>query len=168
MSVSNDDKSRKLHYSSVPTVSVIMNCYNGEQYLKEALDTIYAQTYQDWEIIFWDNASTDSSAEIARSYGDKLKYFRGEKTVPLFAARNYALKEARGEFIAILDCDDLWLPTKLEEQVPLLEKDEKVGLVYSDAFLFNQKGKEKRQFEITKPHRGNVFPELLCSNFLNS
>ena len=168
MSVSNDNKSRKLHDSSVPTVSVIMNCYNGEQYLKEALDTIYAQTYQDWEIIFWDNASTDSSAEIARSYGDKLKYFRGEKTVPLFAARNCALKEARGEFIAILDCDDLWLPTKLEEQVPLLEKDEKVGLVYSDAFLFNQKGKEKRQFEITKPHRGNVFPELLCSNFLNS
>jgi len=168
MSISNDNESRKFHDSSVPTVSVIMNCYNGEKYLKEAIDSVYAQTYQNWEIIFWDNASTDSSAEIARSYDDKLKYFRGENTVIIYAARNYALKETRGEYIAILDCDDLWLPTKLEEQVPLLEKDEKVGLVYSDAFLFNERGKEKRQFGITKPSRGNVFSELLCSNFINT
>ena len=162
------DKELNNEQLHVLKVSVIMNCYNSEKYLKEAIDSVYIQTYQDWEIIFWDNASTDSSAEIAGSYDDKLKYFRGENTVPLYAARNYALKEARGEYVAILDCDDLWLPTKLEEQIPLLEKDEKVGLVYSDAFLFNQKGKEKRQFEITKPHRGNIFPELLCSNFLNS
>jgi len=154
--------------SRAPKVSVIMNCYNGERYLKEALDSIYTQTYQNWEIIFWDNASTDSSAEIARSYDNKLRYFRGEKTVPLFAARNYALKETRGEYVAILDCDDLWLPTKLEEQLPLLEKDEKVGLVYSDAFLFNQKGEKRRQFEITKPYSGNVFPELLFCNFINT
>jgi glycosyltransferase involved in cell wall biosynthesis len=153
---------------NIPKVSVIMNCYNSEKYLKEAIDSVYTQTYQNWEIIFWDNASTDSSAEIARSYDDKLKYFRGEKTVPLYAARNYALKEARGEYIAILDCDDLWLLTKLEEQIPLLEKDEKVGLVYSDAFLFNQIGKERRQFGITKPYRGNVFSELLFSNFINT
>jgi len=163
-------KDKKLNNKQlqIPKVSVIINCYNGEKYLKESIDSVYAQTYQNWEIIFWDNASTDSSAEIARSYNDKLKYFRGEKTVPLFAARNYALKETRGEYIAIIDCDDLWLPRKLEEQLPLLEKDEKVGLVYSDAFLFNQKGKERRQFEITKPCRGNVFPELLCNNFINT
>ena len=163
-------KDRELYNErlKVPKVSVIMNCYNGEQYLKEALDSIYTQTYQNWEIIFWDNASTDSSAEIARSYDNKLRYFRGEKTVPLFAARNYALMEARGEYIAILDCDDLWLPTKLEEQLPLLEKDENVGLVYSDVFLFNQKGTEKLLSKLRNPCRGNIFSKLLIENFINT
>jgi glycosyltransferase involved in cell wall biosynthesis len=154
--------------SEAPTVSVIMNCYNGEKYLNEAIDSVYTQTFENWEIIFWDNVSTDSSAEIAKRYDDKLKYFRGEKTIPLYAARNYALKKARGKYIAILDCDDLWLPTKLEEQIPLLERDDAIGLVYSDAFLFNKRGKEKRQFEITKPYRGYVFSELLLSNFINT
>ena len=153
---------------NIPKVSVIMNCYNSEKYLKEAIDSVYTQTYQNWEIIFWDNASTDSSAEITRSYDDKLKYFRGEKTVPLYAARNYALKEARGEYIAILDCDDLWLPTKLEEQIPVLEKNEEIGLVYSDAFLFNEKGKVKQSFESKEPFRGNIFSELLFCSFINT
>jgi len=162
------DKELNNDQLNVPKVSVIMNCYNSEKYLKEAIDSVYTQTYQDWEIIFWDNASIDSSAGIARSYDDKLRYFRGEKTVPLYAARNYALKEAKGEYIAILDCDDLWLPTKLEEQIPLLEKDEKVGLVYSDAFLFNEKGKVKQSFESKEPFRGNIFSELLFCSFINT
>ncbi|MFQ5787672.1 MAG: glycosyltransferase [Thermodesulfobacteriota bacterium] len=162
------DKELNNEQLETPRVSVIMNCYNGEKYLKESIDSVYKQTYQNWEIIFWDNASTDRSAEIARRYDNKLKYFRGDKTVPLYAARNYALKRARGKYIAILDCDDLWLPTKLEEQLPLLEKDERVGLVYSDAFLFNEKGKEKRSFESRKPYRNNIFSELLLCNFINT
>ena len=69
----------KLTQSS-PTVSIIMNCLNGGKYLREAIDSIYAQTYHDWEIIFWeDKASTDHSSEIAKSYGDKLRYFKGDK-----------------------------------------------------------------------------------------
>ncbi len=66
-----------------PKVSVIMNCFNSEKYLREAIDSVYAQTYKDWEIIFWDNASTDHSKEIAKSYDNKLKYSRGKETVPL-------------------------------------------------------------------------------------
>jgi len=163
-----EDKEFNDDQLNVPKVSVIMNCYNSEKYLKEAIGSVYTQTYQNWEIIFWDNASTDSSAEITRSYDDKLKYFRGEKTVPLYAARNYALKEARGEYIAILDCDDLWLPTKLEEQIPVLEKNEEIGLVYSDAFLFNEKGKVKQSFESKEPFRGNIFSELLFCSFINT
>ena len=114
----------------MPTVSVIMNCFNGEKYLREAIDSVYAQTYKNWEIIFWDNASTDNSAEIAKSYDEKLRYFRGEKTVPLYAARNLALKQAKGKYIAFLDCDDYWLPQKLERQVEIFESDKKIGLVY--------------------------------------
>ncbi|HZY30567.1 MAG TPA: glycosyltransferase, partial [Candidatus Methylomirabilis sp.] len=62
-----------------PRVSVIMNCLNGERYLREAMDSVFAQTYTDWEIVFWDNASTDASAEIAKGYGDRVRYFRSEE-----------------------------------------------------------------------------------------
>lgn len=153
---------------TTPVVSVIMNCYNSSRYLKEAIDSIYSQTFKDWEIVFWDNASTDNSPEIAKNYDSKLRYFRGENTVPLYAARNLALEYARGDYIAIIDCDDLWLPTKLEEQVSLIEKDNEVGMVFSDVILFNEKGMEKPFFKAVKPERGRVFQQLLFNNFINT
>lgn len=145
-----------------------MNCYNSSKYLREAIESVYAQTCKGWEIIFWDNASTDNSADIAKSYGEGLRYFRGEETVPLYAARNLALKEARGRYIAFLDCDDMWLPEKLEEQLSLFENDKEVGLVYSDCILFNEKGREKRLFDVVTPVRGKIFDKLLFSNFINT
>ena len=99
--------------AAAPTVSVIVNCYNGERYLQEALDSIAAQTLTDFEVIFWDNGSTDRSAEIARGFGDRLRYFRATETTPLGAARNLAVAEASGEFIAFLDTDDRWYPHTL-------------------------------------------------------
>ncbi|MCK5608103.1 glycosyltransferase [Candidatus Pacearchaeota archaeon] len=111
-----------------------MNCLNCEQYLREAIDSVYAQTYKDWEIVFWDNSSTDKSAEIARSYDEKLRYFRGNETVPLGKARNMAVEQARGKYIAFLDCDDFWLPIKLEKQVPILENLQEIDFVYSNYF----------------------------------
>jgi len=169
VSVTSENKSRKPHDSSAPKVSVIMNCLNCERYLREAIDSVFAQTYEDWEIIFWeDNASKDNSEKIAKSYGHKLRYFRSDVSLPLYGSRNLAVQKARGKYIAILDCDDLWLPTKLEEQIALLERDDEVGLVYSDAFIFNEKGKQKRKSEIHKPYRGNIFSELLLCNFINT
>jgi glycosyltransferase involved in cell wall biosynthesis len=169
MSSSKDSQSQKFHDRSAPTVSVIMNCLNCEKYLREAIDSVFAQTYEDWEIIFWeDSVSKDNSERIAKSYGSKLRYFRSDVSLPLYGSRNLALQKARGKYIAILDCDDLWLPTKLEEQIPLLERDDDIGLVCSDAFWFNEMGKEKRHFEMTKPYRGDVFSELLLSNFINT
>ena len=114
----------------MPKVSVIMNCHNGAQYLKGALDSIYAQTFADWEVIFWDNASTDESAAIAQSYDQRVRYFKGEGYDALGAARNKAVAEIQGEFVAFLDCDDLWLPDKLEKQLALFADD--VVLVYSN------------------------------------
>lgn len=98
-------------------VSVIMNCYNGETWLREAIDSVFAQTFADWELIFWDNASTDGSTAIARSYGPRLRYFRGEFNVPLGEARHLAMAEATGEWIGFLDTDDLWYTHKLEHQM---------------------------------------------------
>ena len=142
-----------------PLVSVIMNCLNGEKYLKEAINSVYAQTYKNWEIIFWDNASTDRSAEIARSYDARLRYFKGEETIPLGAARNKALEQTKGEFIAFLDCDDLWMPDKLEKQVCILE-DGTYPLCYSGVFRINEANRNINKY-IPKSKTGFIFPALL-------
>ena len=102
---------------SSPKVSIIINCFNGERYLAEAMDSVFCQTYEDWEIIFWDNASTDNCAEIAKSYGERIRYFKSSSIYPLGKARNLAIENARGDFMAFLDCDDLWFPQKLEKQM---------------------------------------------------
>lgn len=150
-----------------PKVSVIMNCYNSSTYLREAIDSVYAQTYNDWEIIFWDNASTDYSAEIAKSYDEKLRYFHAEKTVPLGHARNLAIEKARGEFIAFLDCDDVWMPEKLEKQVRFLESHNDVAMVYSAITSIDENGRLIENYlKNQKFYRGYIFEKLLVYNFI--
>jgi glycosyltransferase involved in cell wall biosynthesis len=100
-----------------PLVSVIMNCYNCENYLKIAIDSVFSQTYKNWEIIFYDNSSTDASAIIAKSYNHKLIYYKSEHLVPLYSARNLAIKHASGDVVTFLDCDDVWTPDKLKFQI---------------------------------------------------
>jgi glycosyltransferase involved in cell wall biosynthesis len=104
-----------------PLVSVVVNCFNGERYLRQAMDSIAAQTYSAWEVVFWDNGSTDGSAEIARSYGSRVRYFRATETTPLGAARNLALQQASGTYLAFLDCDDVWMPETLATLVSAME-----------------------------------------------
>ena len=122
-----------------PNVSIIMNCYNGEKYLREALESVLAQTYQNWELIFWDNQSNDQSKEIFKSYDDKrLKYFYASKHSRLYEARNYAIQKASGEFFAFLDVDDWWTHEKLKKQIKLFE-DSDVGLVYGNYWFENER-----------------------------
>ena len=103
-----------------PLVSVIMNCYNGEEYLRDAINSVINQTYKNWEIILWDNQSTDRSAEIYNSYKDsRLKYYLSSTHTQLYEARVKAVEKTNGEYLAFLDIDDWWLPLKLEQQVPL-------------------------------------------------
>ena len=146
-------------------VSVIMNCFNGERYLREAIDSVYAQTHENWEIIFWDNCSFDQSAIIAQSYDSKLKYFFANKTTPLGEARNLALKKINGEFVAFLDADDYWDPFKLEKQLSLF-KDRYVGLVYTDTNVIYDEKVIKRFYKNFKPPQGYVFAQVLGSYFL--
>ena len=113
--------------SKQPLVSIIMNCFNGEQYIKEAINSVYAQTYSNWEVIFWDNASSDNSYEIAASYDARIKLFKSEETTSLGEARSRAIKNAEGDWLAFLDVDDIWLPKKLECQM--------LGLISSNHIL---------------------------------
>jgi glycosyltransferase involved in cell wall biosynthesis len=149
-----------------PLVSVIMNCLNCERYVREAIDSVYAQTYGNWEIIFWDDASTDGSSRIAKGYDDRLRYFCSKEIVSLGAARNLALSQAKGEFIAFLDCDDLFLPQKLEKQIPLFA-DPEVGLVFCDSIFFNDKGHTERFYSRSRYWTGRCFSELLTDYFLS-
>lgn len=144
-----------------PAVSIIMNCLNCARDLPAALESVGSQTFQDYEVIFWDNCSTDESAAIAKAWGPKLRYFRGERTVPLGCARNLALAEARGAYVAFLDCDDLWRPTKLEKQVALFEADAQVGLVCTDTEIMDGSRLLSRVFAQSAPGRGYVFAELM-------
>ena len=150
-----------------PTVSVIMNCLNCSQDLPAALDSLFAQTMTDFEVIFFDNCSCDASPDIAKSFGPKVRYFRGEKRVPLGQARNAAIREAQGAFIAFLDCDDLWLPTKLAEQLDCFDKDPRIGLVCTDTVLFDGKKELGRVFAGSAPARGMVFEELMTRQWIS-
>ncbi|MCP4265477.1 MAG: glycosyltransferase [Candidatus Brocadiaceae bacterium] len=149
-----------------PIVSVIMNCLNSSKYLREAIDSVYAQTFKGWEIIFWDNASSDNSGEIAKSYDNRLQYYRGQKTVPLYAARNSAFEKAKGKYFAILDCDDLWFPNKLELQVKAYEGNKNIGLIYTNAEILEPSG-SKRTHQMSIQPSGRVFRELLNDYRIN-
>lgn len=117
--------------SNSPLVNVIINCYNGEEYLRVAIDSVFAQTYSNWKIIFWDNQSTDGSANIVKSYGEKIAYYRAEDKTNLGEARNLALKEVTGDYITFIDCDDIWQPSKLQEQVDLMEEHKDLAICYA-------------------------------------
>jgi glycosyltransferase involved in cell wall biosynthesis len=148
-------------------VSVIMNCYNGEKYLREAIDSVLEQTYENWELIIWDNQSIDKTSSIANSYDDKrIQYFLADKYTSLGEARNLAIKESKGEIIGFLDCDDLWLPGKLKKQVPLFQ-DQKVGIAICDTLFFNKRGTNKQLYKKKKPPTGMVFSELLSGYFIS-
>jgi len=146
-------------------VSIIMNCFNGAEYLKDAIDSVFEQTHSNWEIIFVDNCSTDASAEIAKSYGEKIKYHKTETNIPLYGARNFGLNFVSGDFIAFLDVDDLWSHEKLEKQLKLFENPE-VGFVFTGAEFINSKGSTIKK-EHAPLKRGWVTPALLLRNFIS-
>jgi glycosyltransferase involved in cell wall biosynthesis len=111
-----------------PKVSVVIPNYNYARYVGEAIESVLAQTYRDFEIIVINNGSTDNSIEVLKKYEDRIRCFTQENQGQS-GARNRGIQESRGEWIAFLDADDVWLPTKLEQQVPLFS-DPKVGIVY--------------------------------------
>lgn len=147
---------------SRPAVTVIINCHNGARYLRDAIDSVYAQTFDDWEIVFWDDHSTDDSAAIATSYDARLRYHAASERLPLYASRNCALAHARGEYVGFLDCDDLWLPQKLDVQLPAFRSAEaaQLGLVYSNLEILDVAGRRYTWYSAPQAS-GRLFRQLL-------
>ena len=144
-----------------PLVSVIMNCYNGAKYLDESIQSVISQTYDNWELIFWDNRSEDKSSEIFKKYQDKrFKYFYANKHTSLYEARNLAIQKSTGDFISFLDTDDLWDKQKLEKQMDYFD-DHSIGLVYSNYWLVKKDLRKKKISFRKKLYRGDVYNELL-------
>lgn len=122
-----------------PLISVIIPNYNYGRYLAQAIDSALAQTYAKVEVIVVDDGSTDESHEVLGRYGEKIRWLSQENQ-GVSAARNRGVEESRGEILAFLDSDDLWLPAKLERQARLLLSDTELGLVHCGYVEFDDDG----------------------------
>lgn len=117
-------------------VSTIIPCYNGALFLREAIESALAQTYPHQEVLVVDDGSTDGSAEVAASFGDRVRLLRNSRNMERSWSRNRAIAESKGDLIAFLDADDVWLPHKLSRQVLVFQRDPSVGLIYGKAQEF--------------------------------
>ncbi len=147
-------------------VSIIMNCYNGQDFLQESINSVISQTYKEWELIFYDNCSTDNSAHIVKRYNDKrIKYYKSKKNLNLGLARKNALSKASGYFIAFLDTDDIWKKNKLKVQLKFFKKKE-IGFCISNTIFFN-KFKSKNFYSPKTSFKRKVFYDLIKNYFIS-
>ncbi|MEK7448392.1 MAG: glycosyltransferase [Planctomycetota bacterium] len=159
-------------------VSITIAAYNNAQYLPETLDSIFNQTYKNFEVIIVDDASTDNTTEVLKVYRDRIKYHRFDVNQGSASAWNEAIRQATGEYIALAAADDVWMPDKLELQMALFEQQPHLGLVYGRIISVDEAGqslpKHLRQRRISlrlnwdKQYPiGPVFTELFMrSNFV--
>ncbi|WP_052131365.1 glycosyltransferase family 2 protein [Vibrio caribbeanicus] len=148
--------------SNLPLVSIIVNCYNSEKYLKETIDSVLLQTHSNWELIFWDNQSTDNSAEIVKCYKDeRIRYFYAEKHTSLGEGRNLALEKVKGEYVSFLDADDYYYPDKIAKTLEAFSS-ENVGLVYTNGHtLYQAENRFHTFYGDTAQDEGDLFQRWL-------
>jgi glycosyltransferase involved in cell wall biosynthesis len=153
-----------------PTVSINLCCYNSERYLEETLQSIFAQTYKDWELIVINDGSVDTTEQIIQKHindGRPIIYHY-QSNAGLGASRNKAIELSKGEFIAIIDHDDLWLPSKLEKQMALFTGRPQTGLVYTEeSVLYHySEGTTKLIYNTYPYQRGNLLLPLVLTDFI--
>jgi glycosyltransferase involved in cell wall biosynthesis len=125
--------------ASKPLVSVIVIFLNAERFLSEAVESVFAQTYDSWELMLVDDGSTDGSPEMARRYAERdsrrIRYLShpNHQNRGMSPSRNLGLSHAKGDFIAFLDSDDVWFPQKLESQVAIMLAQPKAGIIYGSS-----------------------------------
>ena len=128
--------------SNEQLVSCIIIFFNAEKFLKEAIESVFSQTYENWELLLVDDGSTDGSTTIAinyaKQYPAKVRYFEhvGHQNQGMSATRNLGIRNAKGEFIAFLDADDVYLPYKLERQIPILVSHAQAGMLYGSSYYW--------------------------------
>jgi glycosyltransferase involved in cell wall biosynthesis len=126
---------------SDPEVTVLMCVYNGEKHLREAIDSVLAQTLDSVELLIIDDASTDGTAGILRSFSDsKIRTTRNKENLGAYKSANMGLKLARGKYVARLDADDIAMPTRIERQAQHFDAHPEVGLVVSRVNVINERG----------------------------
>jgi glycosyltransferase involved in cell wall biosynthesis len=153
-------------------VSVVVNCHNSENFIEECLESIVNQSYQNLEVIVWDNKSQDHTESIARRFANldpRIKYFKGENFVPLGSARNLALSKCRGSWIAFLDSDDLWDAHFVLDQITALSGKENSAFGYGFVTEFLQYSSSISKDEPQKQKVCSekfIFDKLLKGNFI--
>jgi teichuronic acid biosynthesis glycosyltransferase TuaG len=148
-------------------VSIIMPAYNAELYIASAIQSILKQSYQNWELLVVNDASSDMTAEIIeelRNTDSRIFPHTNINNMGIAASRNLALKNAKGRFIAFLDSDDLWLPDKLSTQIAFMH-DTKATIVYSGYARINENGKH---LGTVKPPKLLTYSDLLKSNYIGN
>lgn len=157
--------------TAVPEVSIVITCYNYGHFVAACLDSVFAQTFADFEIILVDDGSTDDTEARVRPYlsDSRLRYIRQENGGQA-NAKNRGIRESRGRFVAFLDADDQWEPDKLQRQLPLFD-DDSVGVVYSRARYVDEHGHDlhievEQLGEYLVPQSGRVVEQLLFDNFV--
>lgn len=152
---------------SDPLVSILTPVYNGAEHLSASIDSALSQTYQNFELLIINDGSTDNTADIVRPYlTDPRIIYLERANGGVAAARNTGLEHAQGKYIAFLDQDDLWLPTKLALQVAALEQDEAAAFVYSNQDYIDDDG-NKVDFPWVTGIAGHCFAALLQRNFIS-
>ena len=148
-------------------VSIIVNCFNGEKYLLQTLESILSQNYKNFEVIFVDNCSTDSSAKIFKKINDnRFKYFKTKKKIKLYASRNFALKKCKGDFIAFLDSDDWWDRDFLNSRRKFFSSPNNYAFSFSNCNHFYENKKESKIFYKKKLPSGLILNNLLKYYFV--
>lgn len=147
-------------------ISVIIAAYNAEKFIKETIDSVLEQTFQNFEIIVVDDGSTDGTADVVKAFNDvRIKYIYQENASQAMA-RNKGISISSGEFLAFLDADDVWTSDKLEKQIKIFEN-KQVGLVYTAFSLINENG-NKIPSKNVRFYRGKVSEKLCLSNFVTN
>lgn len=131
-------------------ISIIINCHNGEKYLKDSFQSIVNQSYKKFEIIFWNNCSTDKSKEIYLFFKKKnpeinFRYFESLNKISLYQARNEAIEKAQGEYVCFLDTDDFWLENKLIRNLEKFDNGD-YDIIFSNVYILNEKNKTKTTY----------------------
>ena len=156
---------------SDPTVSVLMNCYNGEKYIRESIESVLAQTYKDFELVIWDNVSIDRSWQIIAEYKDvRIIPIRATKHTTLAEARKLAFPYLRGKWVAIVDVDDLWMEDKLEKQLNAASKYTQPGFVYCSTNVLSDCERLRAEHIFSRMAgelpEGNIYRRLLRGNYI--
>jgi len=153
-----------------PLISIIMPVYNVESYISDSIDSVLRQTYKNWELLIVDDKSTDNTKEIIKEFSKKdsriKSIFREHNGGKPSIAKNSAFEYIKGEYIAFLDSDDLWLESKLEKQLKLIKKDN-FALCYTGGYLIDENSNEIGSF-LPKYQNGFIFKKMLARYEINN